>query len=258
MRFLIGLWVLAFSCAGVSVTAAEPRQILLVLTNHAQLGDTGVATGFFLSEAAHPWEVFRKAGYAVTLASPRGGFAPVDPKSFKLDDPANASFWREYGGKVEGVDGVAKTRALAELKPEAYAAVFFAGGHGAMWDFPNNPEIARLSAGIYERGGVVGSVCHGPAALVGVKLADGTPLVSGRQVAVFSNAEEAAVKLTSVVPFLLADELARAGAKPVVGADFQENAVRDGRLVTGQNPASATKAARLLVEALTSVAAEKP
>lgn len=229
---------------------AENKPILLVLTNHAELGKTGKPTGFFLGEASHPWEVFSKAGYDVVLASPTGGFAPVDPKSLDLEDPANAAFWKKYGSQSEGASGVKETLSLSEIDPASYSAIFFAGGHGTMWDFPGSEAVQKAAASIYEQGGVVGAVCHGPAALVDVKLSDGTPLVKGREVAVFTDAEEKAVDLVEVVPFLLETRLRELGAKVKPGANFQENAVADGRLVTGQNPASATKAANLVVEAL--------
>jgi len=231
---------------------AEPakKPILLVVSNHGDLGNTGKLTGFFLSEAAHPWEVFREAGYTVEIASPAGGFAPVDPKSYDLKDPANAAFWKEYGIEAGGRRGIGKTVSLEKVDPAQYAAIFFAGGHGAMWDFPNNPAIQKVASAIYEQGGAVGAVCHGPAALVGIKLSDGKALVDGKKVAPFTNAEEAAVGLTSTVPFLLEDKLKAAGATPEPKTNFQENAVLDQRLATGQNPASATKTAKLLVEAL--------
>ncbi len=229
---------------------AEKKPILLVVTNHGELGATGTPTGFFLSEAAHPWEVFLKAGYRVEIASPKGGFAPADPKSFDLKDPANRGFWEKFGNKDSTPKGLPETIALKDVIPADYAAIFFAGGHGAMWDFPDDPALQKVAAAIYEQGGVVGSVCHGPAALVGIKLSDGSLLVSGKKVAPFTNAEEQAVELTGVVPFLLEDRLKAAGAIPIPAANFTENAVADGRLVTGQNPASATKTAELLVKAL--------
>lgn len=246
----------ALACLCILLTAssihAEPakKPILLVVSNHGELGTTGTKTGFFLSEAAHPWEVFRQAGYDVQVASPAGGFAPVDPKSFDLKDPANEAFWKEYGIEAGGRRGLRKTLSLEKVDPSKYAAIFFAGGHGAMWDFPNNPAIQKITAAIYEQGGAVGAVCHGPAALVGVTLSNGKPLVQGRKVAPFTNAEESAVELTAVVPFLLEDKLKEAGGVPEPKTNFQENAVLDGRLATGQNPASATKTAQLLVQAL--------
>lgn len=233
--------------------AAAKKPVLLVLTNHAKLGNTGKRTGFFLSEAAHPWEVFSKAGYAVTLASPMGGFAPLDPKSYDLKDEANATFWKKVGSGEEKNNtlGVKDTKAVADLNPADYAAVFYAGGHGTMWDFRKDKELQKLTATVYEDGGVVGAVCHGPAALIDVKLTDGTPLVKGKKVAGFTNAEEEAVGLTSTVPYLLQTELEKAGATHVPAENFTENAVLDGRLATGQNPASAKKTAELVVEALT-------
>ncbi|QTN33245.1 type 1 glutamine amidotransferase domain-containing protein [Akkermansiaceae bacterium] len=228
----------------------EEAPILLVLTNHAKLGDSGKLTGFFLSEAAHPYEVFTENGNPVTLASPKGGFAPLDPKSFDLKDEANASFWKKFGNGDEKKPGVEKTIALSEVDTKAYGAIFFAGGHGAMWDFPDSESLKKVTVSIYEDNGSVGAVCHGPAALVNVKLSDGKLLIAGKKTAVFTNSEESAVKLSETVPFLLQDSFEKAGATVETAEDFSENAVRDGRLVTGQNPASAKKAAELLLEAL--------
>lgn len=235
----------------IAATAyAEKPAILLVLTNHAKLGDTGKLTGFFLSEAAHPYEVFMGNGHPVTLASPDGGFAPLDPKSLELEDKANASFWNKYGNGNMEKPGVEKTLALSEVDPKGYAAIFFAGGHGAMWDFPDSETLQNVTRAIYESNGAVGAVCHGPTALVNVKLSDGKHLIAGKKTAVFTNSEEKAVELTETVPFLLQTAFEKAGATVEVAKDFSENAVRDGRLVTGQNPASAKKAAELLLEAL--------
>jgi len=242
--------LLLVALTGILVARAEQKPILLVVTNHGELGKTGKPTGFFLSEAAHPWEVFRKAGYPVEFASPKGGFAPLDPTSFDLKDSANRVFWEKFGSEEDGRKGVAKTLALSALDPAKYSAIFFAGGHGAMWDFPDDAALQKVTASIYEQGGVVGAVCHGPAALVAIKLSDGTSLVNNKKVAPFTNAEEEAAGLTAVMPFLLEDRLKAAGALPVPAANFSENAVADGRLVTGQNPTSAKKTAELLVEAL--------
>jgi putative intracellular protease/amidase len=248
MKFLLALVVGLVSLG--SGWAAERKPILLVLTNHDRLGETGQPTGFYLSEAAHPWEIFRAAGYPVRLASPQGGFAPVDPKSLDGDDAADAAFLAEFGKKQGGRMVVPRTLPLAQVRPEDYAAIFFAGGHGTMWDFPDAPGLAAVTAKIFEQGGVVGAVCHGPAALVHIALSNGRPLVAGRKVAAFTNAEEDAVGLTAVMPFLLETKLREAGAEVVLAPNFQENAVRDGRLVTGQNPASARKAAELVLAAL--------
>ncbi len=244
------LWFPLFALLFTVSLHAEQKPILLVLTNHGELGRIGKPTGFFLSEAAHPWEVFRKAGYPVVLGSPRGGFAPVDPKSFDLEDATNKKFWSEFGSRKGNLDGIADTLPLARAQPGDYAAIFFAGGHGTMWDFAQSRDIAAFAAKIYEQGGAVGAVCHGPAALVNVRLSDGTFLLKDRKVAAFTNAEEAAVELTDVVPYLLQDSLTKSGAIVVTAENFKPNAVRDGRLATGQNPASATRTAELLVEAL--------
>lgn len=229
---------------------AEKAPILLVLTNHAELGDTGKITGFFLSEAAHPYEVFSENGNTVILASPAGGFAPIDPKSFDLKDSANADFWRDFGNGNKDKPGVEKTISLSEIDPKKFGAIFFAGGHGSVWDFPDSESLQKVTAGIYENNGAVGAVCHGPAALVNVKLSDGSHLIAGKKTAVFTNSEEEAVKLTETVPFLLQTAFEKAGATVETAEDFSENAVRDGRLVTGQNPASAKKSAELLLEAM--------
>lgn len=229
---------------------AEKSPILLVLTNHSELGDTGKSTGFYLSEAAHPYEVFTENGHPVTLASPKGGFAPIDPKSLDFEDDANAAFWKKFGNADTAKPGIEKTIALAEIDPKSYRAIFFAGGHGTVWDFPDSKPIQSITASIYENNGVVGAVCHGPAALVNVKLSDGSHLLTGKTTAVFTNAEEEAVGLSDTVPFLLQTAFEKAGATVVTAKDFSENAVRDGRLVTGQNPASAKKTAELLIEAI--------
>jgi len=232
--------------------AVVKKPVLLVLTNEAKLGKTEGRTGFYLSEAAHPWEVLNSAGYKVTLASPMGGFAPLDPKSFGEKDGTNLAFWKKFGSGEEKnfTLGVKETISLSSVNPADYAAVFFAGGHGTMWDFRGSKDIQRVTATIYEDGGGVAAVCHGPAALVDVKLTDGTPLVKGKKVAAFTNDEEEAVGLAAVVPFMLQSALEEAGATVVPAENFSENAVADGRLVTGQNPASAKKTAELLVAAL--------
>ena len=241
--------LLSLALAATSL-AADKAPILLVLTNHSELGDTGKLTGFYLSEAAHPYEVFTENGNPVTLASPKGGFAPLDPKSMELDDKSNVAFWEKFGNADKDKPGVEKTIALSEIDPAKFSAIFFAGGHGAMWDFPDSEILQKITTKIYESNGAVGSVCHGPAALVNVKLSDGTHLIAGKKTAVFTNSEEAAVKLTETVPFLLQTAFEKAGAEVIPAKDFTEHAIRDGRLVTGQNPASAKKAAELLLEAM--------
>ncbi|WP_084962387.1 type 1 glutamine amidotransferase domain-containing protein [Thermoactinospora rubra] len=215
------------------------KRILIALTSHDDLG--GIRrTGFYVPEAAHPWEVFHKAGFEVEVASVRGGEPPQD--GYDAEDPVQRAF-------LETVDLTA-TPCLADLDPSRYDAVLYAGGHGTMWDFPDDPGVIRMGREVYERGGVVAAVCHGPAALVNLTLSDGSPLVAGKRVAGFTNAEEEAVGLAEVVPFLLADALTGRGATHVPGPDFQPQVVVDGRLATGQNPASAAPLAERVVELL--------
>lgn len=213
---------------------------LIALTSHGKLGDTGRETGFYAGEAAEPWEVFRAAGYEVDLVSVAGGRPPVDGRD--ESDRTQQDFFAT-------VD-LDNTPRAAEVDPSGYDVILFAGGHGTMWDFPGNEEMARLARSIYERGGTVAAVCHGPAALVDLKLSDGSNLVAGKRVAGFTNDEEEAVGLTDAVPFLLADRLTEAGAVHVPGPNFTEQVVTDGRLVTGQNPQSARATAEAVVRVL--------
>jgi len=241
MRLFI---ILAGFLATLALGAVDHgNKIVIVVTNHGEITGTGESTGYYLSEVAHPWHVFTEAGYTVHFASPKGGFAPMDPKSFDLNDPVNKEFWHT----LEAVQGVMATRDLAALDAEGYAAIFFAGGHGTMWDLPGSAAVAESIVSIYERGGVVAAVCHGPAALVGVKT-NGAPLVRGKRVAAFTNAEESAVELTDAMPFLLQTKLEQLGAEFVPAPNFETNVVVDGRLVTGQNPASAKGVAMATLE----------
>lgn len=215
------------------------KRILTVLTSHGDLGGLR-PTGFYVPEAAHPWEVFRKAGYTVELASVQGGAPPQD--GFDADDPVQRAF-------LDAFD-LSATRPVAECDGTAYDAVFYAGGHGTMWDFPDDPDVARLGREVYERGGVVAAVCHGPAALVNLTLSDGAHLVAGRRVAAFTDTEEKAAGAAEAVPFSLSEALVRRGAEHVRAPDFEPCAVTDGRLVTGQNPASAVPVAEAVVNLL--------
>lgn len=220
------------------------RRALIVLTSHGELGDTGRATGFYLPEAAHPWQVFTGVGMQVDLVSVRGGKPPVDGED--LSDPVQKEFLDdpEMTGKLE------HTLKPGQIDPADYDVVLYAGGHGVMWDFPGNSELAALARQVYEAGGIVAAVCHGPAGLVDLTLSDGSYLVAGKRVAAFTDAEEAAVGLTEVVPFLLASTLVERGAEHVPAPNFQVQVVTDGRLVTGQNPASATGTAEAVVAVL--------
>lgn len=221
----------------------NPR-ILLVLTSHDRLGDTGKPTGAYLSEVAHPYAVFAREGYDVEFASPRGGRPPLD--GLHKPDPVSQAFLddRDVQARLE------RSQRPDALDPARYDAIVYAGGHGTMWDFPGDERLAALAAEIYERGGVVAAVCHGPAALVNIRLSSGAYLVAGKDVAAFTNSEEQAVGLVGVVPFLLADALVARGATHRPAADWQPQVVTSERLVTGQNPASATGVAQGVVALL--------
>jgi putative intracellular protease/amidase len=230
---------------------ATPKRALFVLTSHDRKGDK--PSGFYLSEATHPHQQLSDAGYSIDFVSPKGGKAPLDPDGFDLKDPINAAFWENALLRR----AVENTRKPTEVNANDYAAIFYAGGHGTMWDLPDNQELARLAASIYERGGVVGAVCHGPAGLVNVKLGDGTYLVAGKDVAAFTNDEERAAKLDAVIPFFLADRLVERGARHQAAPNWKPKVVVSERLVTGQNPASATGVGAAMVELLRG-AADKP
>lgn len=243
-RTAILLLVLTSVAWSTWARAAEQKPVLMVLTSHAQLGDTGKPTGFFLGEVTHPLEVFEKAGLTVELVSIKGGEPPVD--GLDLDDPVNARYWNDPEFRAK----LAATRKLADVNPTDYAGVYFSGGHGTMWDFPDDESVQKAARALYEAGAPVGAVCHGPAALVNVKLSDGSYLVDGKEVSAFTNAEEEKVGLTKVVPFLLATKLEERGAKHLPAPDFEKQVVVSGNLVTGQNPASAAGVAEKMVEML--------
>lgn len=244
-RTMILLLFLLTCVLGAPVArAAEQKPVLMVLTSHAQLGDTGKPTGFFLGEVTHPLEVFEKAGLTVELVSIQGGEPPVD--GLDLDDPVNARYWNDPAFRAK----LSATKKLADVTPTDYAGVYFSGGHGTMWDFPDDDAVQKAARELYEAGAPVGAVCHGPAALVNVKLSDGSYLVAGKEVSAFTNDEEEKVGLTKVVPFLLATKLGERGAKHLPAPDFEKQVVVSGRLVTGQNPASAAGVAEKMVEML--------
>jgi putative intracellular protease/amidase len=240
---LVGCAASQSSSAGASAVA-PPKRVAIVLTNHGQLGDTGKPTGFYLSEATHPYEVFHKAGYEIDFLSPKGGEAPMD--GVDRSDPANAAFLDDEAL----VARTKSTTSIAKAMTVPYDAVFFAGGHGTMWDFPDDPSVQRLIRTVYERGGVVAAVCHGPAALVNARLSSGMYLVADKQVSAFTDEEEIAVKLEAVVPFALESKLRARGARFVEAPNFEKKVAVSERLVTGQNPASATGVAEAVVELL--------
>ncbi len=225
----------------------EPR-ILIVLTSHDRLGETGERTGFWLEEFASPYYVFRDAGADVTLASVKGGQPPIDPKS--VLEEWHTEDTRRFDADAEGQAALAATRPISDLSAADYDAIFFPGGHGPMWDYPGNERLASLIEAFDAEDKPIGAVCHGPVALVDVRKADGTSFVAGRRVSAFTNGEEEAVGLTDVVPFLLEDRLRALGATIENAADFTSNIVTDGNLVTGQNPQSSAAGARGLLRLL--------
>lgn len=227
-----------------SNTVSTSPKILIVLTSHAKLGDTGKTTGFYLSEVSHPMEVFEKAGYTVEFVSVKGGAAPMD--GIKRDDPINVKFLKNE----TMMKRINNTKSVQNVDPSSYDAIFFAGGHGTMWDFPNNARLQKITAQMYENGKVVAAVCHGPASLVNVKLSTGKHLVDGKRVTGFTNEEESAAGLTEVVPFLLETTFKARGATFKGAPKFTKNVVVDERLVTGQNPQSATGVAQEIVKLL--------
>lgn len=211
---------------------------LMIVTSHARLGNTGNATGLFLSELSHPYDVFQEQGYQVDVASPAGGDAPVDPNS--LGDEAIKA----------RVSLAANTLRLADVNVAEYDAVYLVGGHGTMFDLPGNSHLQQLLSDADANGKVIAAVCHGQSGLVNVRRADGSYLLDGRRVTSFSNEEEGIVGLTGVVPFLLQDKLVERGADYRSGPAWGEHVVSDGRLVTGQNPASAAGVAQAVCQLL--------
>ena len=222
-------------------------KILMVLTSHDTLGDTGRKTGFWLEEFAAPYYTFLDAGAAVTLASPKGGQPPIDPVS---NTPEGQTDWTRRFEKDPPAQAVlANTTRLADVKAEEFDAVFYPGGHGPMWDLAEDPISIALIEAFYGAGKPVAAVCHAPGVLHRVRF-EGQPLVKGKRVTGFTNGEEEAVHLTKVVPFLVEDELKRLGGRYEKGPDWGSYAVTDGRLVTGQNPASSRAGAEALLKLL--------
>jgi len=222
--------------------------ILIVLTSHDTLGNTGRKTGLWLEEFAAPYYAFLDAGAKITLASPLGGQPPLDPKS---DDPdAQTDDTRRFQKDADAQRVLASTRRLSEVQASDYDAVFYPGGHGPLWDLAEDAKSVALIETMLAAGKPVSAVCHAPGVLRHAKTADGKPLVQGRQVTGFSNAEEAAVQLTDVVPFLVEDELKKLGGLYSSGPDWQSHVVSDGLLITGQNPGSSVGVAKALLERL--------
>ena len=223
-------------------------KILMVLTSHDQLGDTGKKTGFWLEEFAAPYYVFRDAGAEIVLASPKGGQPPLDPKSDEADaqTPATERFKQDADAQAL----LASTHKLADTEVSSYDAVFYPGGHGPLWDLVEDAHSISLIEQAIGAGKPVAVVCHAPGVLKNVKGSDGRPLVNGKKVTGFANSEEEAVGLTDIVPFLVEDMLKDSGGIYAKGDDWGEFVLEDGLLITGQNPASSGKAAQMLLQKL--------
>jgi putative intracellular protease/amidase len=222
-------------------------KILMVLTSHDTLGSTGRKTGFWLEEFAAPYYVFTDAGAQVTVASPKGGQPPIDPKS---DDPGNQTpAQTRFKADKKAQEVLAHTHRLSTVSAADYDTVYYSGGHGPMWDLAEDPVSIKLIEDFYNSGKPVAAVCHAPGVLRHVKY-KGEPLVKGKRVTGFTNSEEEAVGLTKVVPFLVEDELRRLGGNFEKVADWQSFAIIDGRLITGQNPASSTESAKALMSVM--------
>lgn len=223
-------------------------KILMVLTSHDKLGNSGKKTGFWLEEFTAPYYVFREAGAEITLASPKGGQPPLDPKSDEPDaqTPATERFKNDPKAQAE----LANTHLLSDIDVDSFDAVFYPGGHGPLWDLAEDTNSIAIIEDAIEAGKPVAAVCHAPGVLKNVKGADGKPLVNGKNVTGFTNSEEDAVGLTDIVPFLVEDMLKDSGGIYSKGADWSVFVLEDGLLITGQNPASSEKAAQMLVEKL--------
>ena len=223
-------------------------KILMVLTSHDQLGDTGHKTGFWLEEFAAPYYVFKDANADITLASPNGGQPPLDPKSDEPDFQTAAT--ERFKADADANAELANTSKLSDVSPEDYDAVFYPGGHGPLWDLVGDKNSISLIETMYASGKPVAAVCHAPAVLCNANAKDGTPLIKGKSVTGFSNTEEDAVQLTDVVPFLLEDELKAKGASYSKSDDWHPHAITDGNLITGQNPQSSELVAEAVLKSL--------
>ena len=223
-------------------------KILMVLTSHDQLGNTGKKTGFWLEEFAAPYFAFKDAGVQLTLASPKGGQPPLDPKSDEPDAQTEAT--ERFRKDSAAQSALASTVVLSSVKADGYDAIFYPGGHGPLWDLAEDKHSIALIEAFYKAGKPVAAVCHAPGVLRHAKGADGQPLVKGKKVTGFTNSEEEAVQLTHVVPFLVEDELKAKGGIYSKGPDWASYVMTDGLLLTGQNPASSQAAAEALLAKL--------
>jgi putative intracellular protease/amidase len=224
--------------------------ILMVLTSHDTLGNTGKKTGFWLEEFAAPYYVFKDAGTTLTLASPKGGQPPLDPTSDAPD--AQTADTTRFKADPAAQAALASTVPLSAVRAADFDAVFYPGGHGPLWDLAEDRQSVALIEALHAAGKPVAAVCHAPAVFRHAKAADGSPLVQGKTVTGFSNSEERAAKLTEVVPFLVQEMLVEQGGRYSSAPDWQPHVMTDGHLITGQNPASSAPAARALLACLQS------
>ena len=227
---------------------AISMKILMILTSHDRLGNTEQKTGFWLEEFTSPYYVFKDAQADITLASPKGGQPPLDPKS---NDPSQQTeSTHRFDADPEAQAVLANTVPLNSVNAADYDAVFYPGGHGPLWDLAEDPDSIAVIESMYAVGKTVSAVCHAPAVLRHTRAPDGTPLVKGKSVTGFSNTEEAAVELTEIVPFLVKDELKAKGGNYSKGEDWQSYTLTDGKLITGQNPASSAAVAQAVLAQL--------
>lgn len=245
LGLLFGCPSFAFAQEKLSSSNSQSKgKVLFVLTSHEELGNTGKKTGYWLSEVTHPWIILKNAGYTVDFVSPKGGKCPYEGTD--ANDQAN----REFAQDILGQKKLNLSMKPEEVKPEDYQAIFFVGGHGAMWDFPDNKKLAEITARIYENGGAVAAVSHGVAGLLNVKLANGKFLIAGKKINAFTNSEEKTVALDKVMPFSLETKISQRGAKFECSDNFQPHVVVNDRVITGQNPMSSKAVGNALVNIL--------
>lgn len=233
--------------ASAALKNARNKKILIVVSAHGEMGNSGKKTGYWLSEVTHFYHAVARHGFEIDFASPGGAASVIDPDSFNLGDDLNRTFWENEALRRK----IERPLAPEKIKAADYAVIFYAGGHGTMWDFPDNTALSSLAARIYDSGGLVSAVCHGPSGLVNIKLADGTKLIAGKRVTGFANSEEKIVGKTAIVPFLLQDKLSgEGGVYSSAFFPFSSHVVSDGRLITGQNPNSAGGTGEAVIELL--------
>jgi putative intracellular protease/amidase len=257
---IITILVVPYSNINVKAQVNQPHKVLIVVTSHGILGNTSLPTGLWLPEMTHPYYALKNAGLDIVVASPKGGNTPIDPYSIpsnpfgtNRDDPITQKFL----GTQSDLEKINNTVPISDIDPMEFSAVVFPGGNGATYDFPSDRNVNRVAAAIYEQGGIVGAVCHGPAALLNATLSNGTHLIKGAKVTGFSNEEEAITEILvgkkNVIPFFLENELPKRGAtyeKTYVHEPLVVVSGEGGRLITGQNPESATNVGEKIVEVL--------